>query len=321
MAQQSRAINVHLGQELKSNWAEYCAKIGKTPGVAIKEAVELLLETSPHPPLEQQDPPIDSEPKTRIQALVTPSEKKAIAARARLTRLSQQEWIREAIKEHLQQTETFTSKNEQKLTHKRQPKRANEPDSPIENKLLMAMESLIERNRNFGSVTVEELSKEAGIARATFYLHFSDKAELVAKLMQHLTKDVVDSAGTWFEKSQNPAGNINIRSTVSGIFKTFKKHHAILEAITHTSKYDQNVARLHQQMMDQLCAQSRHAIYKNTGGKLPEGVSYDILADVLTRVIEMYCAEYISDYDDEQLERLIDTFSHICHQAIFSTAP
>jgi hypothetical protein len=35
-----RAINVHLGPDIKAQWAAYCEQLGKTPGAALKEAIE-----------------------------------------------------------------------------------------------------------------------------------------------------------------------------------------------------------------------------------------------------------------------------------------
>lgn len=46
MEKPSRAINVHLGADLKTRWVEYCAALGKTPGAALKEAIEQQLKRS-----------------------------------------------------------------------------------------------------------------------------------------------------------------------------------------------------------------------------------------------------------------------------------
>ncbi|WP_219847506.1 hypothetical protein [Burkholderia multivorans] len=40
MEPKGRAINVHLGAELKARWNAYCVRLGKKPGAAIKEAIE-----------------------------------------------------------------------------------------------------------------------------------------------------------------------------------------------------------------------------------------------------------------------------------------
>lgn len=179
------------------------------------------------------------------------------------------------------------------------------------------MERLVEQGYSFATLTVEELSKEAGIARATFYLHFADKGELVARLMNRLTQEVVGSAGDWFE-AKGQSGPQTVKQALTGIISTFRKHHAILSAVEATRAQDATVARLHQEMMTQLCERSRKALaavkQDTPGGDVP----LNMLADVLTWSVEQYCAQVAGQYDAAQVDAVINTFAHICNSAIFS---
>ena len=67
----------------------------------------------------------------------------------------------------------------------------------IEERLLAAMERMLEQGQRFVSLSVEELAAEAGMSRGTFYSHFRDKNELIARLMSLITDEIVDSAGSW----------------------------------------------------------------------------------------------------------------------------
>ena len=49
-------------------------------------------------------------------------------------------------------------------------------------KLLMAMEALLKNGEEFSTTTIERLSEAAGISRATFYLNYKDKGDLVTHL-------------------------------------------------------------------------------------------------------------------------------------------
>lgn len=46
MESSSRALNIHLGTDLKARWADYCLALGKSPGAAIKAAIEQQLAQS-----------------------------------------------------------------------------------------------------------------------------------------------------------------------------------------------------------------------------------------------------------------------------------
>lgn len=193
------------------------------------------------------------------------------------------------------------------------PKRAS-----VDDRLLAAMERLIGQGQPFAALTVEQLAEEAGIARATFYLHFRDKGELVRRLMQRLTSEVIDSAGTWF-RGDREVDRHTMHFALHGIVRTFKKHQAILCAISATSGTDPEVARLHAEMMDELTRMSRRAIFRvRREGRAAPGAPAE-LADVLSWFIELYCARFLPDCEGRKLDRLIDTFAFICGNAIFAT--
>lgn len=94
-------MDVYLGA-LKEPWTNYCKGLGKKPGAAIKEAIELQLKKAqslPEPKTYQQtNPTSDKEPKVRFEILLTPSEKAALIERAEVERCSQRRWIVDAIR-------------------------------------------------------------------------------------------------------------------------------------------------------------------------------------------------------------------------------
>ena len=110
----SRAMNVHLGADLKRQWVDYCMSLGKTPGAAIKEAIEHQLKAAAKlpkpPPLKQTSELPDGEPKARFEVLLTLSEKAALAERANLERCSQRRWVIDAIRAGLTQEPQFGMK-------------------------------------------------------------------------------------------------------------------------------------------------------------------------------------------------------------------
>ena len=113
MKKTSRAINIHLGADLKARWVDYCALLGKTPGAALKEAIEQQLEKSAkNPPasLRQTQEAPDNEPKVRFEILMTKSEKAAVMERSNLERCSQRRWVIDAIRAGLTHEPQFGMK-------------------------------------------------------------------------------------------------------------------------------------------------------------------------------------------------------------------
>jgi len=69
------------------------------------------------------------------------------------------------------------------------------PDGTTVSSLLEALERMLEQGRSFTTVSVDELAREAGISRATFYLHFRNKGDVVRRLMEEVEKEVAAAAG------------------------------------------------------------------------------------------------------------------------------
>lgn len=101
MEKPGRSMNIHLGAALKACWADYCLALGKSPGAAIKAAIEqqLAQAAAPEPKTHHQisDTPT-REPKQRFEILLTASKKAAIKGRAHLERCSMRRWIIDAIR-------------------------------------------------------------------------------------------------------------------------------------------------------------------------------------------------------------------------------
>ncbi|WP_372371961.1 plasmid mobilization relaxosome protein MobC [Xanthomonas axonopodis] len=108
-----RAINVHLGPDLKARWIAYCEERGKTPGAAIREAIEHTLATAPKElpkAYRQTSQSPAAEPKERFEVLMTASEKAAVRERANIERCSMARWVIDAVRAGLTGEPQFGTK-------------------------------------------------------------------------------------------------------------------------------------------------------------------------------------------------------------------
>lgn len=200
--------------------------------------------------------------------------------------------------------------------------RSRDPEktsSTVEDRLLLAIERLLGGGTSFAALTVDQLAREAGIGRATFYLHFKDKGQLVHRLMGKLTAEVVASAGAWFRDGSD-VDRHSMQLALRGIVGTFKRHQAVLSAIAATAPSDPAVAAAHQQMMDELCRLSRKAIAQVRRKGQATAAATPELADLLTWSIELYCTRFVSGFDARRMNALVDLVAHVCGRAIFADA-
>lgn len=190
----------------------------------------------------------------------------------------------------------------------------------IEERLLAAMERLLEKGQRFISVSIEELAAEAGMSRRTFYSHFRDKNELVARLMGQVTEEIVESAGTWLatRKNGDRAERKDLEATMIGVSQTFKKHHAILSAFRDSTGNDPALAALYQRMMDTICERCRQnmAAVARSGAGRPE--SNDDVADAVSWFVVLYLGRFSAARSGAELKRLTKAVAHICACVIFA---
>lgn len=187
----------------------------------------------------------------------------------------------------------------------------------VDEKLLAGMEKLLAQGENFSTVSVERLAEAAGIARATFYLHFRDKGELVTHLVEQVRREIVSSAGPWFEDASQTTRE-DMGRTLRGIIGVYRKHHTILAAMAQTAPTNPEVARLSRQMRDDLCAQSRKAVRQLREGKRSHPRANDLTADILTLAIDHCSTLHPELLQGRKFDDYVDTWTHISWSALAS---
>jgi TetR/AcrR family transcriptional regulator, ethionamide resistance regulator len=196
-------------------------------------------------------------------------------------------------------------------------KNGDQPKASIEDRLLEAMERLLEQGQRFAALSVEQLAQEAGISRGTFYLHFRDKGELVARLMGHVTEELIQSTGTWLNNAEN-ARPRDLQQALVGVVQTFKKHRAILEAVNDTAPHDHSVARLYHELIERISAQSRRSLSTVKRKGLSRPGASDEVADTLSGMIVTYCIRSVGRRSDAELDRLARALGYVATSAVFA---
>lgn len=187
----------------------------------------------------------------------------------------------------------------------------------VEARLLAATERLLEQGYNFASLSIEQLTKEAGMARGTFYLHFKDKGELVARLMDFFTEEVTASFGTWTEKAEI-AKPKDVRAAVQGVIQSFKTHEAIIVAVRDTMPHDKVVAELYEKMMNtisEMAMASIHTVYRR--GLSRDGADRNV-GYSLGWIVGLYCTHFIDKHNAEELKLATKSLQYICQSSIFA---
>ncbi len=86
---------------------------------------------------------------------------------------------------------------------------ARKPDRRIQRTRTLLRDALMALivERGYENITVQDIADKADIARATFYLHYKDKEELLLKSMEEIHDELVASIGPVSEKFTMADGN------------------------------------------------------------------------------------------------------------------
>lgn len=118
-----------------------------------------------------------------------------------------------------------------------------QPSSPAPgavDRLVDAFERLLSRGENFTTISVEQLAREAGVARATFYLHFRNKGQLVSHAMQAVQLELKAAARARLKKAGS-YGRAEFQVFMREVVEILFQHRHAVWAMNEVSAYDPEV--------------------------------------------------------------------------------
>jgi AcrR family transcriptional regulator len=120
------------------------------------------------------------------------------------------------------------------------PETNAERRAPIVDRLMAAVETLLDAGESYTELSVERLVTEAGLSRSTFYVYFEDKGELLRALSEGLVAQLSLAAAQWWELPPG-APREDIRAAMQAVVDTYRPHQTLMTAVVDASSYDARV--------------------------------------------------------------------------------
>lgn len=103
--------------------------------------------------------------------------------------------------------------------------------------ILGATRRLLAQGEAFAKLSIQRIVDEAGVSRATFYLHFRSKRELIAALGRTETSEWEKISSPFL---MNPKANRKVfERAVKQLIVAWRRHHAVLAGIIELAEYDE----------------------------------------------------------------------------------
>lgn len=183
--------------------------------------------------------------------------------------------------------------------------------------LLAATERLmVGQGLSFSELTVDRLAVEAGISRATFYVYFEDKSQLVRELAARVFAELTEDAHSWWDvaERQDPA---DTRRSLASIIATYRRHQSVLTAVIEMAAYDLEVAAAYRNLLgsviDEVEGVIAHGRERGAIGPLPVRET----ASSLTWMVERACHQNLRFSERDNDGRLADALTEVVWRTLY----
>ena len=110
----------------------------------------------------------------------------------------------------------------------------------VETRVFEAVERLLDQGDSYTALGVGRIADEAEIARSTFYVHFSDKTDLLLRLADETTDEVFGPMTAWVRDGEPDLPTLE--ATLVDLVASFRGHRRMLIAFNEVAAYDAEVA-------------------------------------------------------------------------------
>jgi Transcriptional regulator len=121
--------------------------------------------------------------------------------------------------------------------------------------------------------SVDEIVQKANVAKGTFYLYFSDKADLMQQLCIHISKSVLIEAYKKVKKNAAASFTENIITLTDYIIEYFKSHKLVLKLLERNFSWPLIENELKNEQ-DDLMAEMMNTLFSQSGASRDEVYKY-----------------------------------------------
>lgn len=158
--------------------------------------------------------------------------------------------------------------------------------------ICQAAVELLESGLPFKDLTVDNVTRAAGITRSAFYVHFHDKEDLLASAAEDVVAALYEQAERFWIGEGPPEARI--RDALGGVVAIYARKGDILRAVVEAATYDADIsqlwARLIQRFVDSTAEHLRGEQQQGRAGGLDAEMAADHLVWMVERCGYMHVA-------------------------------
>src|SRR4051794_6654635 len=163
-------------------------------------------------------------------------------------------------------------------------RRRRSPEA-AEREIVDAAESLL-RERPFRELTVDEVMRRTELSRPSFYVYFSDRHQLVLRVVEHLGSELFTMSDRWL--SGTGEGPDMARQALDGVVAVYVEHGPVMRALADAAADAPGVEQAYTTLVQSLvAATARHIEREIASGRILPLDAYET-AKALVWMMERY---------------------------------
>ena len=182
--------------------------------------------------------------------------------------------------------------------------------------VLRATEELLSEGASFADLGIERIATRAGISRTAFYFYFADKRDLLMRLTEDVTEQLLEQADIWWSGGGDPAEQL--RTALANIADLYDEHAVLLRAVVEVSTYDEVVAQFWRALIGQFVDATERRIEREKADGRSSCAQPAATAFALTWMVERTYYQQLVQSDPLERADVVAALTSIWLAAIYT---
>ncbi|HUA12406.1 MAG TPA: TetR family transcriptional regulator [Solirubrobacteraceae bacterium] len=188
-----------------------------------------------------------------------------------------------------------------------------------EREILQAAEELI-RERPLREVTVASIMLRTGLKRPAFWTHFRDRNDVILRIAERISKELVTASNTWLE-GDLPTGT-DLTHAIERATMVYAEHSAVLRALADAAPTDEQAEAAYRGIVESLVdAGTRRIRAEQSNGTISRQIDAEETTRALLWMNERYLYQSMGRSPRPHVAKMTAVLSHIWLAALYGAGP